>query len=36
MFFTTNTSTYLPDVLLSAVRLLSHIVSQLSEGVEER
>lgn len=35
VFLTTNTSTYLPDVLLSAVMLVFHIVSQLSETVVE-
>lgn len=36
VFLTANTSTYLPDVLLSAVMLFFHIVSQLSETAEER
>lgn len=34
VFLTSNRSTYLPDVLLSALMLFFHIASQLSETVE--
>lgn len=36
VFLTADTSTYLPAVSLSAGMLLCHVVSQLSEAVEER